>query len=199
MQRIQKGRSDKTVDKPPVLLQHGLFIDGVTWVLNSPDESLPFILVHNGFDVWLTNIRGTKYSREHRSLGPNDMAYWDWSWDELASYDLPASVQYVYSHTGQKMHYVGHSMGTLMVMAALSQNQLLNMLRSAALLSPIASMNHITSLPIKLAADLFLANGCCSQISGRHLPYTKHGLLTSIEYFNRSKLLRKFFNDRCLS
>lgn len=45
----------------------------MTWVLNSPDESLAFILSDNGFDVWLTNIRGTKYSREHRSLSPNDM------------------------------------------------------------------------------------------------------------------------------
>lgn len=37
--------------------------------------------------------------------------YWDWSWDELAEYDLPATVEYVYGHTGkQKLHYVGHSL-----------------------------------------------------------------------------------------
>lgn len=34
----------------------------------------------------------------------------------------------------------------------------MNMLRSAALLSPIAHMNQITSLLTKIAADAFLAN-----------------------------------------
>ena len=48
--------------------------------------------------------------------------------------------------------------GTLMALAAFSQEQLLSMLRSAALLCPIAHLNHITTLPTKLGADLFLAN-----------------------------------------
>ncbi|KAM0853594.1 hypothetical protein ACQ4PT_050962 [Festuca glaucescens] len=28
------------------------------------------------------------------------VAYWDWSWDEIAAYDLPAVLQFVYDHTG---------------------------------------------------------------------------------------------------
>ncbi|GAU23919.1 hypothetical protein TSUD_181080 [Trifolium subterraneum] len=75
----------------------------------------------SGFDVWLVNGRGTKYSTMHTSLSPNDK-------------------------------------GTLMAFATLSQGQLLNMLRSAALLSPIAHMNQISSKETKLGADLFLAN-----------------------------------------
>jgi lysosomal acid lipase/cholesteryl ester hydrolase len=47
-----------------------------------------------------------------------------------------------------------------MAFAALSQGQLLNMLRSAALLSPIAHMDQIPSKETKLGADLFLANVC---------------------------------------
>lgn len=35
--------------------------------------------------------------------------YWNWSWDELVSDELPAMFQYVYNETGQKLHYVGHS------------------------------------------------------------------------------------------
>ncbi|RDX74414.1 Triacylglycerol lipase 2, partial [Mucuna pruriens] len=158
LQRMPAQRSGEKANKPPILLQHGIFIDATTWLSNSPDESLGFILADNGYDVWLANTRGTQYSSGHKSLNPNDMAYWDWSWDELASYDLPAFVQYVYNYTGQKLHYAAHSLGTLMALAAFSEGQVVNMLRSAALLCPIAHMNQITSLPVKLAADIFIAN-----------------------------------------
>ncbi|XP_057431460.1 triacylglycerol lipase 2-like isoform X1 [Lotus japonicus] len=158
LQRMPEGRSGKKADKPPVLLQHGVLNDAITWLFNSPEESLAFILADNGFDVWLVNSRGTKYSSKHKTLSPNDKAYWDWSWDELASYDLSASVQYVYNQTGHKLHYAAHSLGTLMALAALSEGQLLSMVRSAALLSPIAHLDQITSWPKKLAADVFLAN-----------------------------------------
>lgn len=49
--------------------------DGGTWVLSSPDESLGFILADNGFDVWITNTRGTNFSRGHTSLSPSDPVY----------------------------------------------------------------------------------------------------------------------------
>jgi len=48
--------------------------------------------------------------------------------------------------------------GTLIAFVALSQGKLLNMLRSAALLSPIAHMNLVPAGVTKVAADLFLAN-----------------------------------------
>ncbi|KAK7292388.1 hypothetical protein RIF29_08166 [Crotalaria pallida] len=157
LQRIPAGRSVKAASKPPVLLQHGVFIDAIVWVFNSLDESLAFILADNGFDVWLSSTRGTKYSSGHVSLSPNEKAYWDWTWDDLVTHDLPASANYVYNHTGQRLHYVGHSLGTLTALGALSQQQLVNILRSAALLSPIAHVDHIPSQPARFAAEKFIA------------------------------------------
>jgi hypothetical protein len=37
-------------------------------------------------------------------------AFWNWSWDELVTYDLPAVFDYVFIQTGQKINYVGHSL-----------------------------------------------------------------------------------------
>jgi lysosomal acid lipase/cholesteryl ester hydrolase len=36
-----------------------------------------------------------------------------YSWQEMGTYDLPAAIDYVMGHTGQKdLYYIGHSMGT---------------------------------------------------------------------------------------
>ncbi|KAG8387059.1 hypothetical protein BUALT_Bualt03G0213900 [Buddleja alternifolia] len=131
--------------------------DAITWLLSPPDQSLAFLLADNGFDVWLVSSRGTKYSRGHTSLSPDDAAFWDWSWDELVAYDLPATFQYVYDQTGRKIHYVGHSMGTLIVLAAVSKGQLLDKLRSAALLCPIAYVGDMTSPIARNGAENLLA------------------------------------------
>ncbi|KAI3992578.1 hypothetical protein MKX01_020870 [Papaver californicum] len=153
MQRIPVGKSGETSGvRPPVLLQHGVLMDGITWLLNTPDQSLAYILADNGFDVWIANTRGTKFSRGHTSLSPDDSPYWDWAWDQLVQYELPATFQYVHDHTNQKIHYVGHSLGTLVALASFSQQKLLNMLVSAALLSPIAYIGQMTSLLAQTAA-----------------------------------------------
>ncbi|KAG5106862.1 hypothetical protein JHK82_043832 [Glycine max] len=51
--------------------------------------------------------------------------------------------------------------GTLMALVAFYQGQVLNKFRSAALLSPIAHMNQMTSILTKIAAVAFLANEIC--------------------------------------
>ncbi|XP_062107318.1 triacylglycerol lipase 2-like isoform X2 [Humulus lupulus] len=151
---LPEGKAENSI---PVLLQHGVLMDGVTWLLLPPHQSLAFLLADNGFDVWIANTRGTKYSRGHASLTPEDGSYWNWSWDELVAYDLPATLHYVHDQTGQKLHYVGHSLGTLMALASFSKEQLLNMLRSAALLSPIAYVGQLTSPLARNAAENFIA------------------------------------------
>ncbi|KAF6173561.1 hypothetical protein GIB67_037474 [Kingdonia uniflora] len=158
MQRIPEGRVGGIggKDKKPVLLQHGVLVDGMTWLLNSPEQSLAFILADNGFDVWIANGRGTRYSLGHATLQSTDAKYWNWSWDELALYDLPATIDFVYGQTGQKVDYVGHSMGTLVALASFSQGNMVDKLRSAALLSPVAYLSHMTTVIGVLAAQAFV-------------------------------------------
>lgn len=51
-------------------------------------NSLPFLLANNGYDVWVNNTRGNRYSRNHVFLDPdNDKVFWDYSFEDMAKYD----------------------------------------------------------------------------------------------------------------
>ncbi|KAJ8749863.1 hypothetical protein K2173_013778 [Erythroxylum novogranatense] len=157
MQRIPEGRAGADVaNRQPVLVQHGVLVDGMTWLLNSREQNLPLILADKGFDVWIANTRGTRFSRRHTSLDPSDADFWNWSWDELVIFDLPAVFDYIYDQTGQKMHYVGHSLGTLIALASFSEGLLVDKLKSAALLSPIAYLSHMTTALGDVVARAFV-------------------------------------------
>ncbi|KNC49282.1 triacylglycerol lipase [Thecamonas trahens ATCC 50062] len=78
---------------PPVLVQHGLLQCSETWV--TTNDALAFALVDAGFDVWLANNRGNRYSCKHTRLRPDDRRYWDFSLDQHALIDLPTNVDAV--------------------------------------------------------------------------------------------------------
>ncbi|XP_022740869.1 triacylglycerol lipase 2-like isoform X2 [Durio zibethinus] len=160
MQRIPQGRvvggSAGGNKKQPILIQHGVLVDGMTWLLNSPEQNLPMILADKGFDVWIANTRGTRFSRKHVSLDPGQLEFWNWSWDELVSYDLPAVFDFVFSQTGQKIHYIGHSLGTLIGLASFSEGHQADKLKSAAFLSPIAYLSHMNTALGMVSAKAFV-------------------------------------------
>ncbi|XP_017245887.1 triacylglycerol lipase 2 [Daucus carota subsp. sativus] len=157
LQRFPQGKNGGGgMNKQPVLLQHGVLVDGMTWLLNSADQSLALILADNGYDVWIANTRGTRFSRRHVSLDPSNPDFWDWTWDELVAHDLPAAIDFVFKQTGQKIHYVGHSMGTLIALTSFSEGKQVDKVKSAALLSPIAYLSHMTTALGILAARAFV-------------------------------------------
>jgi pimeloyl-ACP methyl ester carboxylesterase len=68
--RIPHARNSSKPGRP-VFLQHGLLDAATTWVLNFADQSLGFILADIGYDVWLDNMRGNRYSRAHVTYNPD--------------------------------------------------------------------------------------------------------------------------------
>ncbi|KAL0344121.1 UNVERIFIED_CONTAM: Triacylglycerol lipase 2 [Sesamum angustifolium] len=99
--RIPEGRAGGGgANRPPVLLQHGLLVDGISWLMNPPEESLPLILADNGFDVWISNLRGTQFSRRHLTIDPTNSEFWNWTWDELVIHDLQSVINFVFNQTG---------------------------------------------------------------------------------------------------
>ncbi|GAB6026399.1 hypothetical protein CHUAL_012602 [Chamberlinius hualienensis] len=105
----------------PVILQHGLQCSSGAWVVNGAEDSLAFVLARKGFDVWISNVRGNRYGRKHAILSPESQIFWDFNIDHFALIDLPTITDYVLHVTGhQKINYIGHSMGSTMILALLS-------------------------------------------------------------------------------
>ncbi len=84
---------------PPVLMVHGIVDSADGWVVHD-DQSPAFILSRAGYDVWLGNSRGNKYSKRHIKLDTESEEFWDFSWEELGTYDLPAFTDYILGITG---------------------------------------------------------------------------------------------------
>lgn len=74
--------------------------------------------------MWLGNVRGNTYSRNHTHLQVLDPRFWAFSWDDMALKDLPAMLVAQLSITGvNTLGYVGHSQGTTVALALLSSGQ----------------------------------------------------------------------------
>lgn len=80
----------------PVFLQHGINISSLGWFAAGNDSLgltkssiiiyifckynyliLAFLLAEAGYDVWLGNFRGTRYSQKHKTLSINDSKFWN--------------------------------------------------------------------------------------------------------------------------
>ncbi|XP_012537855.1 lipase 3 isoform X3 [Monomorium pharaonis] len=105
--------TNSNVQKPIAFVMHGLFCDSAGWVISGREKSLGFVLADAGYDVWLGNARGNAYGHAHTNPNITKNEFWNFSWHEIGTRDLPAMIDYVVKTTGRrKMFYLGHSQGT---------------------------------------------------------------------------------------
>nr|XP_045585758.1 gastric triacylglycerol lipase-like [Procambarus clarkii] len=144
MHRIPHGRNGRrrssNGEPRVVFVMHGVLFSSAGFVLNDPDQALAFILADAGYDVWLGNARGTSYGRRHVSLSPSQPEFWDFSFNELARYDVPAMLRYVRKTTGAaQVDYVGHSLGASIFFAVVNYHPYINSwVRVVAAMAPAA-------------------------------------------------------------
>lgn len=146
-------------DGPPVFLMHGFYNSADDWVTAGPESGLAYILAAAGFDVWIGNARGNKYSRHHIYLSPDeDTEFWDFSWDEIGNYDLPAMIDYILYVTNKtQLAYIGHSQGTTSFFVLCSeQPEYNNKISIMIALSPVAWFTHVTGAVTKLITPYIL-------------------------------------------
>ncbi|XP_023300850.2 lipase 1-like [Lucilia cuprina] len=137
---------------PPILFMHGLVDSSATWVLMGPNKAPAYYFFDNGYDVWLGNSRGNRYSRNHTTLDPNtDQEFWKFSWHEIGFYDLPIIIDHILKETGfKKIAYFGHSQGTTAFWVLCSlQPQYNEKITVMHALAPVAYLKHIKTPLIK--------------------------------------------------
>lgn len=133
--------------KKVVLLVHGAFGSGAHWIMLE-NNSLSYMLADKGFDVWLINHRGTSYSLGHETLNTSNPKYWDFTWYEFGTIDLPNAIDYILDQTGSKnLQYVGHSQGCSVLLILLSIKPEYNeKIASAYFLAPSAFIHQTSEI-----------------------------------------------------
>jgi pimeloyl-ACP methyl ester carboxylesterase len=155
--RIPHGKNEAqgSPGRPVVLMIHGLLASSDLWLMNYPEKNLPYRLADSGYDVWMVNSRGNKYSRSHATYNPDTpfSQFWDFSFHEMGKYDVPNCIDYVLAQTQQeKLFYIGHSQGGTQGIIGLSLDPSYNAkIRLAVFLAPAAFMNNSYSVVAPLA------------------------------------------------
>ncbi len=103
---------DASQKTTPVVLCHGLGVNHLNMDLDD-DLSLARYLREHGWDCWVASLR----SGHHEVLSaPKGHHRQDFSLDHLVDADVPAILAKVKEETGAKeVHWVGHSMGGMVV------------------------------------------------------------------------------------
>ncbi|XP_026566284.1 lysosomal acid lipase/cholesteryl ester hydrolase-like [Pseudonaja textilis] len=154
--RIPWGRKnisviDPTEPKRVVFLQHGILGEASHWVQNMANNSLGFIFADAGYDVWLGNSRGTSMSQRHQTFSVDQVEFWNFSFHEMAMYDLPATINFILKKTKQKqLYYVGYSQGaTIGFIAFSAMPELSKKIRMFLALAPVIYATYVPNNLLK--------------------------------------------------
>ncbi|WXL27861.1 alpha/beta fold hydrolase [Ectopseudomonas mendocina] len=110
------GKADQQQRGMPVILLAGSFSNRRFWY--SPKGiGLGADLAREGMDVWLVEMRG-------HGLSPRNRQYLRNTVNDYVRFDLPAIAEFIYELNPQKAHWLGHSLGGVIIAAALGGQHL---------------------------------------------------------------------------
>jgi lysosomal acid lipase/cholesteryl ester hydrolase len=132
------------------LIIHGICSSSSEFLLTKR-TSLALYLFENGFDVFLGNVRGSRYSLAHSTFHPDGGDFWNFTLHEMATFDLPAMIDFALGLTGtKKLFYIGHSQGaTIPLMLLASRPEYNGKIRQLHLSAPAAFMGNFPNPLVK--------------------------------------------------
>ncbi|XP_063708896.1 lipase 3-like [Culicoides brevitarsis] len=166
--------------------------------ISNANQSLAYNFVNKGYDVWMGNARGTRFSQFHNKYTTDDPEYWNYSLHEIGSIDVPTMMEFVLQKTNvAKLQYVGHSQGgaLFMIMAA-TKPKLINRVKAAFLLAPamviggsfstLIKIGYIFAPTIQESFRLIHLNGIL--LDRKILDSAKENILAnpSVDYYSRA-------------
>ncbi len=128
-------------DAPPIVLCAGYACN--RHFLDFDDRySLARFLARRGFDVWMLELRGHGLSEPLRRR-PSA-----WTFDEFVRFDVPTALAYVRAQAGKLPVWIGHSMGGMVVYAALGQDSTCGSMADVALAGLITIASPVAFPPV---------------------------------------------------
>lgn len=129
----KKSDDNIIINKPVIVLQHGLGLSSDSWITQINDyKNLPFYLVELGYDVWILNSRGNKYSNNNYQTSStifcieswiNSFKFWNFKLINISKYDLPDSINFIINKTEvERISFIGFNQGFWLLIIALILN-----------------------------------------------------------------------------
>ena len=162
---------------PVVFMQHGVLDLADTFIMDRPSPG--FLFADAGFDVWFGNSRGSFHSLGHTKWDcRTDPQYWQFTWQHMADYDVPAMIPFVLQQTKQaQLTYVGHSQGTLQMFAHLaSEPSFMKNLNLFIALAPVGTVRHLDITLFSLLKEVPLMKALEDRGVYEFLPNPQHNL-----------------------
>ena len=134
--------------------------DSYTFFALKKDFALAYMIADQGYDVWVSNVRGNIFSKDHvnESYKAEDplSEFWNFSFEQMAEIDLPTIINYVKEKTGvEKVDYIGHSQGTTIffVKYMIDPEYIEQNVNKFIALGTVPNVSHAESILIKLLED----------------------------------------------
>lgn len=114
-----------------------------------------YFLWNSGYEIWLSNSRGTQFSERHVNLSALNVKYWDFSFHEMGLFDLSSQIELIRSLTNNsKIIFVGHSMGTTvgLIYASLKPREAEESISTFIYVAPTCFYKYNTGIVVTLVA-----------------------------------------------
>ena len=103
---IPRGKLPQT---EVILFLPGLVCSSDNFVV-AKELSAPFYFSNLGYEIWLLNTRGDKYSLKHVYLPTNSKAYWNFTYEQKGLYDNKAAILFIQKYLNiKKINLIGYS------------------------------------------------------------------------------------------